>query len=160
MRTAFVAFMFALFVTAAPAADMFAGTWKAVPAKSKNNWGQKPPQSLTRTYTTTSNGGYEVKIEGVEADEKPISNTLQAAGNVEVAITGSTSQVVKALGATHVKSRRVNDHTLVATYYKDGKSVGTSTSVVSTDGRTLTMKIEGTGTDGKKLAGTTVYAKQ
>ena len=38
MRTALVALVFAVFVTAASAADLFTGTWKSVPAKSKNNW--------------------------------------------------------------------------------------------------------------------------
>jgi hypothetical protein len=159
MRTALMASMLAAFATAAPAADLFAGTWKLNPAKSTNNWGQKPAQSMTRTYTPTSNGGYEVKIEGVDGEGKAISNTLQAGGNVEVAIQNSTSQVVKLLGATHVLSRRVNDRKLVATYLKDGKPIGTSTSTLSGDGRTLTMKVDGTSTDGKKLSGTNVYEK-
>jgi hypothetical protein len=160
MRTVLAVSMLAAFVTAAPAADLFAGSWKLVPAKSVNNWGQKPAQSMTRTYNPTANGGYDVKISGVEADGKEISNTLQAAGNVEVPIQNSPTQVVKLLGATHVLSRRVNDHKLVATYLKDGKAVGTSTSTLSSDGRMLTMKVEGKSTDGKKLAGTNVYEKQ
>jgi hypothetical protein len=160
MRTALAASIFVMFAVAAPAADMFAGTWKGVPAKSTNNWGQKPPQSITRTYTVNPKGGYDVKVEGVDADGKPISNSLQAGGNVEVSTSNSTAQVVKALGATHVVSRRVNDHTLVATYKKDGKEVGTSTSTVSKDGKTLTMKLSGTSTEGKKLSGTNVYEKQ
>jgi hypothetical protein len=159
MRTALAVSMLATFVTAAPAADLFAGTWKLIPAKSTNNWGQKPAQSMTRTYNPTSKGGYDVKINGVDGDGKEISNTLQAAGNVEVPIQNSPTQVVKLLGATHVLSRRVNDHKLVATYLKDGKAVGTSTSTLSGDGRTLMMKVEGKSTDGKKLAGSNVYEK-
>src|SRR5436190_1515539 len=112
MRAVFVALAFALLVTSAPAADLFEGTSKAVPEKSKNNWGQKPAQSMTRTYTATTNGGYDVKIEGIDVDGKPVSTTLQAAGDVEQPITNSTSQIVKALGATHVKSHRVNERTL------------------------------------------------
>ena len=160
MRTALGALMLAVLATAAPAADLFLGTWKWVPAKSSNNWDQKPAQNMTRTYTAAANGGYDVKIEGVDADGKPISNTLQAANNVERPVPNTASQVVKAVGATHVKSRRVNERTLSATYLKDGKAVGTSTSTVSADGRTLTMKIEGTSADGKKLTGTNVYEKQ
>ena len=160
MRTVASALMLtALFVTAAPAADHFAGTWKEVAAKSTNNWDQKPNATLTRTYTPTANGGYEVKIEGTDGEGKPITVTLQAAGNVERPIGATPSPVVKMLGATHVISRRVDDHTLVATYLKDGKKVGTSTSKVSADGRTLTMTLEGTSTDGKKLKGKTVYQK-
>ena len=159
MRTALAVSMLAAFVTAAPAADLFAGTWKLVPAKSTNNWGQKPAQSMTRTYSPSPNGGYEVKIEGVDGEGKAISNTLQAAGNVEVPIQNSPTQVVKLLGA-HMLSRRINDRKLVATYLKDGKAIGTSTSTLSGDGRTLTMKVEGTSTDGKKLSGTNVYEKQ
>ena len=160
MHTVLAVSMLALFAGSAPAADMFAGTWKGIPAKSTNNWGQKPAQSISRTYAVNPKGGYEVKIEGVDADGKPISTSLQAGANVEVPITASTTQFVTALGATHVTSRRVNDHTLVATYKKDGKEVGTSTSRVSKDGRTLTMKVEGKSTEGKKLSGTTIYEKQ
>ena len=54
MRTALAVSMLAAFVTAAPAADLFAGAWKLVPAKSTNNWGQKPAQSMTRTYSSHS----------------------------------------------------------------------------------------------------------
>ena len=160
MRVAFVALALAALVTSASAADLFAGSWKIVPEKSKNNWGQKPAQSLTRTYASNASGGYDVKIDGTDADGKPISDTLQAANDVERSVTNSTQQVVKALGATHVKSHRVNASTIVATYYKDGKAVGTSTSTVSEDGHTLTMKLAGTSTDGKKLTGVSVYEKQ
>jgi hypothetical protein len=131
-----------------------------IPAKSVNNWGQKPAQSMTRTYIPTSKGGYDVKIEGVDGEGKAISNTLQAAGNVQVPIQNPPTQVVKLLGATHVLSRRIDDRKLVATYMKDGKAVGTSTSMLSGDGRTLTMKVKGKSTDGKKLSGTNVYEKQ
>ena len=139
MRTVLAVSMLAAFVTAAPAADLFAGVWKLNPAKSTNNWGQKPAQSMTRTYTPASNGGYDVKMEGVDGEGKAISNTLQAAGNVEMPIQNSTTQIVKLLGATHVLSRRINDRKLVATYRKDGKDIGTSTSTLSGDGLTLTM---------------------
>jgi hypothetical protein len=94
----------------------------------------------------------------VRAKQSP--PTLQAAGNVEVPIQSSPTQVVKLLGATHVLSRRINDRKLVATYMKDGKAIGTSTSTLSGDGRTLTMKLKGISTDGKKLSGTNVYEKQ
>jgi hypothetical protein len=148
------------FVTAAPAADLFTGTWKLVSTKSTNNWGQKPAQSMTRTYTPAPDGGYEVKIAGVDGEGNAITNTLHAANNVEMPIQGSPTQIVKLLGATHVVSRRIDDHKLVATYMKDGKAIGTSTSTLSSDGHTLTMKVEGTSTDGKKLSGTNVYQKQ
>jgi hypothetical protein len=159
MRTVLTVTMFAALVTAAPAADLFTGTWKAIQSKSVNSWGQKPPQSMTRTYTPTSNGGYEVKIEGVDGEGKAVSTTLQAASNVEQSTQNSAAPVVKLLGATHVRSRRLDDHRLVATYIRDGKAIGTSTSTISSDGRILTMKLEGTSADGKKLSGTNVYEK-
>jgi hypothetical protein len=160
MRTSMLTLILSAFaVTAAPAADLFAGAWKYVPAKSTNNWGQKPDTSGTRTYIPTANGGYDVKIERVDSDGKAVSNTLKAAGNVEIPIGESPSPVVKMLGATHVISRRVDDHTLVATYLKDGKQIGTSTSKVSSDGRTLTMTLKGKSPDGKELKGTSHFDK-
>jgi hypothetical protein len=152
--------LFATFVAAAPSADLFSGTWKHDPSKSKNNWGQKPAKTLSRTYTATGKGGYEVKVEGVNAEGEAINTTLQAAGDVELPITSTAAQVVKMLGATHVRSRRSSDNKLVATYMKDGKPIGTSTSEISADGKTLTMRLEGTSADGKKLTGMNVYQKQ
>jgi hypothetical protein len=159
MRSVIAITLFATFVAAAPAADLFSGTWKLDSSKSKNNWGQKPAKSMTRTYTP-SGKGYDVKIEGVGGDGESVSNNLKAATDEEMPVTGTTSQAVKSLGATHVRSRRISDNKLVATYLKDGKSIGTSTSEISKDGRTLTMRLEGTSADGKKLMGTNVYQKQ
>jgi hypothetical protein len=159
MRTPLLALVLsAAAATGASAADLFAGTWKMVPAKTTNNWDQKPDKSYNRTYVPTSSG-YDVKIERVTADGKTVSNTLKAGGNTEMPIGESPSAVVKMMGATHVISRRVNDHTLVATYLKDGKKIGTSTSTVSSDGHTLTMELNGATPEGKKLMGKTVFEK-
>jgi hypothetical protein len=156
MRTALIAFAFAGFLTAAPAADLFAGTWNGIAAQSKNNWGQKPiERMMRRTYTPGKNGGYHVTGQGIDG----VNTTRQAAGNVDLRITRSTAQIVKLLGATHVRNHRANERTLIATYSKDGKPVGTTTSTVSADGHTLTITVEGTGTDGKELNGTNVYEK-
>jgi hypothetical protein len=160
MRTVIAITMFATFVAAAPAADLFAGAWKLDPSKSKNNWGLKSSQSMTRTYTPTSKGGYDIKVEGVNGEGEAVNTNLQAAGDVEIPVTGTSAPVVKMLGATHVRSRRISDNKLVATYLKDGKPIGTSTSEISSDGRTMTMTLEGTSADGKKLMGTNVYQKQ
>lgn len=159
MRTAMFALVLSVSCGTAWSADLFAGTWKLDTAKSTNNWGQKPAKSMTRTYTPTANGGYEVKIEGVDSEGQAISNTLQAATNTERPIGQTSSPVIKMIGATHVLSKRVDDHTLVATYLKDGKKLGTSTSKVSADGHTLTMTLDATASDGKKLKGTTIYHK-
>lgn len=160
MRTVVFASMVAAFgIGAAPAADLFVGTWKHVPAKSSNNWDQKPGTNVTRTYVANDKGGYQVKIEGVDADGKPISATLDAATNAERAVGENPAPVVKLLGATHVLSRRVDDRTLEATYLKDGKKVGASTTKISEDGKILTMTLKGTSTEGKELTATNVYEK-
>jgi hypothetical protein len=132
-----------VFVTAAPAADQFAGTWKIVAAKSVNDWGEKPYQSMTGTYAPTTNGAYEVKIEGVDGGGKPVSTTLQVAGDAEQPVTDTTSQAVRMPGATHVKSRRSISTLSWRPVTKDGKSVGTSAGTVSADGHTLAMKLKG-----------------
>src|SRR3954452_8353513 len=135
--------MAATSLAAAPAADHFAGTWKEDLTKSTNSWGEKPSTARTRTYTPTSNGGYDVKIDSVDDKGKPVSTTLQAAGDTEMPLTVMRNKGVRQLEATHVISRRIDDHTLLATYRKNGKDVGTSTSKVSPDGHTLTMTLEG-----------------
>lgn len=160
MRTLVFASMVAAFgISAAPAADLFVGTWKHVPDKSTNNFNQKPGTNVTRTYTANDKGGYEVKIEGTDADGKSIATTLEAGTNVERQVGENPAPVVKLLGATHVISRRVDDSTLEATYLKDGKKIGTSTTKISDDGKTLTMTLKGTSTDGKELTATNVYVK-
>jgi hypothetical protein len=157
--TALTLMLSALLASAAPAADLFAGTWKEDLAKSTNSWNEKPSVPRTRTYVPAANGAYDVRIESTDQNGKPVTTTLHAAGNTEMPYTNTTSKGVGLIAPTHVISRRVDDRTLVATYRRNGKDVGTSTSKVSADGKTLTMVLNATSVDGKKVAATSVYHK-
>jgi hypothetical protein len=55
---------------------------------------------------------------------------------------------------------KVDDRTLTLTNKKDGKAVTTGTITVSADGKTSTLKTNGTDTAGKKVSSTAVYDKQ
>jgi hypothetical protein len=53
----------------------------------------------------------------------------------------------------------VNDRTYDITAMKAGKMAWTARSTVSTDGKTRTLNLSGTGADGKKFKAKTVYDK-
>jgi hypothetical protein len=54
----------------------------------------------------------------------------------------------------------VNDRTLDVVSKKDGKTVLTGRIVVSADGKTRTVTITGTNSEGKKFKSLAVYDKQ
>jgi hypothetical protein len=162
MRPVILACTIAAFCAlAAPTTDQFLGTWKEDLSKSKNNWGDKFSTPRVRTYTANTDGGYDVKIDAVDENGKPTSNTLHSVPGTERALTpDNIPKPIRMMEATHVMVRRIDDRTTVATYRKDGKDVGTSTSKISADGKTLTMTLDGTAASGQKLTAISVYHKQ
>jgi len=55
---------------------------------------------------------------------------------------------------------KVDDHTLTFSVKKGGKVLFTGSIVLSADGKTRTVTIEGTDSAGKKITSTAVYDKQ
>jgi hypothetical protein len=134
------------------AADPAVGTWKLNLAKSKYSPGP-PPKSATVTYEETADGirrtGESITAEGTKTS---FEYSAKYDGK-DYPVTGS-----EAFNAIAMK--RVNDHTAEATLKKDGKTVSTARRVISKDGETLTITINGTNAKGEKTRNVTIYDKQ
>jgi hypothetical protein len=130
------------------------GTWTLNTAKSKYS-GVPAPKSLTRTVTADGDS-VKYSYEGTGADGAALTYgfTVKYDGN-DNATTGSGMPY----GADHIAIKRLGTHKFSATLKKDGKVIGTSVSVVSTDGKTITLTGKGT-VDGKAVSSTQVYDKQ
>lgn len=134
------------------AADPSAGTWKLDVAKSKYSPGPAP-KSATITYEETADG---IKRTGetINADGKKTSfEYIAKLDGKEYPVTGSDI-------FDTISIKRVNEHTLTSTLKKGGKVVSTSRRVVSNDGKTLTLTINGTNASGEKTHTVAVYDKQ
>ncbi len=55
---------------------------------------------------------------------------------------------------------KVSDHVLTLANKKDGKATTTGKIVVAPDGKTRTLTVSGTSSEGKKVTGTAVYDKE
>ena len=134
------------------AADAAIGTWKLDIGKSKFSPGP-PPQSATVTYED-SGGGVKRTGETVNADGSKTSfeYTAQYDGK-DYPITGNPN-------ANTIALKRVNDRTVEATLKKGDRVVTKARRVVSADGKTLTLTIDGTNEQGQKVKNVQVFEKQ
>jgi hypothetical protein len=131
------------------------GAWKLNTEKSKYT-GIPAPKSLTRTVTADGDS-VKYSFEGTGADGSALSYsfTVKYDGK-DAPITGSGMPY----GADQIAIKRITSHKYSATLKKDGKIVGTSTSVISSDGKTITLNGKGTDAKGKAVSSTQVYDKQ
>ena len=134
------------------AADAAIGTWKLDIGKSKFSPGP-PPQSATVTYED-SGGGVKRTGETVNADGSKTSfeYTAQYDGK-DYPITGNPN-------ANTIALKRVNDRTVEATLKKGDRVVTNARRVVSADGKTLTLTINGINEQGQKVKNVQVFEKQ
>ena len=123
-----------------PAADPVIGTWNLNLAKSQFSPGPAP-KSQVRTYAETPQGlQLTIKTVGVDGKESSMGSTFKYDGK-DYPYTGSPD-----FDAIAVK--RVNGVTVHATQKQGGKVVGTTSRVISKDGKTLTFKSKGAGAKG------------
>jgi hypothetical protein len=131
------------------------GAWKLNTEKSKYN-GIPAPKSLNRTVTAEGDSvKYSFEGTGVDGSALSYSFTVKYDGK-DAPITGSGMPY----GADQIAIKRITSHKYSATLKKDSKIVGTSTSVVSPDGKTMTLTGKGTDAKGKAVSSTQVYDKQ
>ncbi len=154
MRVKTILFMLAALVAAVAvsfAADVNMGTWKLNDAKSKLSPGAG--KNTTVVYAAAGDS-VKVTVDGVDADGKPTHNewTGKFDGN-DYPVTGDPTSDMRAY-------KRVNDHTLALTVKKSGKVTVTGQVVVSADGKSRTVTVNGTDAKGKKTTSTSVYDKQ
>ncbi len=156
MRTILTRFMMGLAITtvAAFGADNTIGTWKLNVEQSKFNPGAVPVKSLT-VLREASDRGVKVTITGEAPDGTTINASYTAKyDGQEVQVTGNAPYDTIAI-------KQVNANTLTDKRKKVGTPYrGTGQTVISGDGKTMTLTAKGIGADGKPFTGMLVFEKQ
>ena len=133
------------------AADGLIGTWKLNEAKSK----LAPGTAKNNTVVYSAMGDQMmVTIDGTDAAGKPTHNEWMGKfDGKDYPVTGDSTSDARSV-------KKIDDHTLSFAVKKDGKVLFTGTIVLSADGKSRTVTIEGTDASGKKTTATAVYDKQ
>ena len=127
------------------------GTWKLNEAKSKIAAGS--PKFTTVVYEAAGDS-VKVTVDGTDGTGKPAhSEWTGKYDGQDYPVTGDPSADMRSY-------KKVNDHTLAFTNKKGDKVTISGRGVVSADGKTRTVTINGTDSDGKKFTSTAVYDKQ
>jgi hypothetical protein len=141
------------FITAAAswAADPQMGTWRLNEAKSKMT-----PGTMKFATVTFKNmlGKIKVTGDGTNGEGKPVH--VEWSGKFDgkdYALTGDPAADTRAY-------TKVDDRTMDVTAKKNGTVVVTAHTVVSADGKTRTVTVNGTTPKGKKFKNVAVYEKQ
>ena len=154
MKTLVLGLMLLCFTGTLLAADAFSGTWKLNVEKSKLAAGTEVKEI---TVVITEQGdNLAVNVTGTAGDGTPISvkYTLPAKGGAVSYIEGAPPS-----GAT-ATTKRVNASTIDSTSSLNGKEVGSTHTVVSADGKTLTRVVKGVDAQGKAFQNTELYERQ
>jgi hypothetical protein len=133
------------------AADPQMGTWKLNETKSKIT-----PGTLKNTHVVYSSmlGQVKVKSDGIDANGKPIH--VEWSGKFDgkdYPVTGDPNSDTRSY-------TKVNERTLTTTAKKNGKVTVTGQIVVSPDGKSRTVTLNGITPKGKKFKNVVVYDKQ
>ena len=133
------------------AADPQMGTWKLNEAKSKIT-----PGTLKNTHVVYSSmlGQVKIKSDGIAANGKPMH--IEWSGKFDskdYPVTGDPNSDTRSY-------TKVNERTLTTSNKKNGKATVTGQIVVSADGKSRTVTLNGTTPKGKKFKNVAVYDKQ
>jgi hypothetical protein len=133
------------------AADPQIGTWKLNEAKSKIT-----PGTLKNTHVVYSSmlGQVKIKSDGIDGSGKPVH--VEWSGKFD----GKDYPVIGDPNSDARSYTKVNDRTLTTTNKKNGKVTVTGQIVVSADGKSRTLTLNGTTPKGKKFKNVAVYDKQ
>jgi hypothetical protein len=127
------------------------GTWKLNEAKSKIGAGS--PKITTVVYAAAGDS-VKVTVDGTDGDGKPQHNEWTGKyDGKDYPVTGDPNADMRSY-------KKVNDHTLEFTNKKGDKVTISGRGVVSADGKTRTVTINGTDSKGNKFTSTAVYDKQ
>ncbi len=134
------------------AADNSLGTWKLNLEKSKFT-PSAPVKSLTFTREA-SDGGVKVTVTGEQADGTAISGSYTAKyDGTESPVTGAPYD--------SISLKQVDANTLTAKLKSSSTKYSTTAQiVVSSDGKTLTQNVNGTGPTGDPITYTMVFERQ
>jgi hypothetical protein len=143
--------VFAAGSASAQSSDALNGTWKLIPAKSTYSPGPAP-QSVT------------LVIEGTDAARKLTVDATPATGpSQHYSVSGPTGKELPVVGnnpnADTYVFKRINATTTETQYLKGGKPTIKQTSVISADGKTLTITASGADAQGRTVNNVAVYGK-
>jgi hypothetical protein len=127
------------------------GTWKLDEGKSK-----VPANYMKNTTVTYEMAGDQIKVttEGVDAKGNPLHTEWTGKfDGKDYPLSGDPTADSRAY-------KLVNDNTLTLENKKDGKAITSGRITVAADGKTRTLKVNGTDANGKKVTSTAVYDKQ
>jgi hypothetical protein len=127
------------------------GTWKINEAKSKAAAGA--PKNSTVVYVMAGDN-VKVAIDGTDAKGQAYHSDWT--GNFDgkdYALTGDPSADTRSY-------KVIDDHTILGTTKKGGKEINTARIVLSADGKTRTVTLNGTDASGAKITSTQTYDKQ
>jgi hypothetical protein len=134
--------------------NLSTGTWKLNVAKSKYSPGPAP-KSMMRTFEPQGDA-VKVTSKGTAGDGSDIAYSYTAnydGKDYPISGTGVPN------GAETIALKRVSPNTAEATLKKAGKTVVTTRSVVSKNGRVMTLTAKGTNANGEQTNNVTVWDK-
>jgi hypothetical protein len=133
------------------AADPQMGTWKLNEGKSKIT-----PGTLKNTQVVYSSmfGQVKIKADGIDGNGKP--QHTEWSGKFD----GKDYPVTGDPNSDNRSYTKVNDRTLRTTAKKNGKVTANGQIVVSADGKSRTVTINGTTPKGKKFRNVAVYDRE
>ena len=133
------------------AADPQMGTWKLNESKSKIT-----PGTLRNTQVVYSSmfGQVKIKADGIDAKGKPSHTEWSGKfDGKDYPVSGDPNSDARSY-------TKVNERTLTTTNKKNGKVTVTGHIVVSADGKSRTVTLNGTTPKGKKFKNVAVYDKE
>ena len=131
--------------------DVFMGTWKLNEANSIIPAGA---QKNNTVIYEPAGGNVKITVEGTDGEGKPAhSEWTGKFDGKDYPVTGDTNSDARSY-------TKVNDRTLTTSNKKNGKVTVTGQIVVSADGKSRTVTLNGTTPKGKKFKNVAVYDKQ
>jgi hypothetical protein len=138
-------------IASAAGYDGFIGTWKINEGKSKITAGTT--KNSTVVYAMDGDN-VKVTIDGTDAKGQAYhSDWTGKFDGKDYALTGDPANDMRSY-------KVINDRALLASSKKGGKEINTARIVVSADGKTRTVTLNGTDASGAKITSTTIYDKQ
>lgn len=134
--------------------DPFLGTWKLNAKKSKFVPG--PPRKSETRIVVTGPNGMRISVDRVNGDgsTEEFEYTTNLDGK-NYPITGQGPY-----GADSIAANLSAPNTIQSTLSNGGKVVATAVSIVSNNGRILTITTKGTDAQGRQFTNVSVYDKQ
>jgi hypothetical protein len=134
--------------------DAFLGTWKLNVQKSK--FQASPPSKSETRVVTTGPMGMHVSVDRVDAEGN--AQQFEYTTNLD----GKNYPIVGQgpYGADSIAANLTSPNTIQSTLKNGGKVVATANTVVSSDGKVVTITTKGVDAGGKHFLEVRVYEKQ